>query len=86
MAKDKTLKVRENRLRRMLERRGLQLSRSRRRDPGALDYGRYLVTEGNVVVFGHDNGLNHYSATLEDIEGWLADGAPRGERPRPRHA
>ncbi len=32
-------KVRENRLRRMAERRGLTVRKSRRRDPAALDYG-----------------------------------------------
>jgi hypothetical protein len=36
-------KVREARLRRVAERRGLRLVRSRRRDPGALTYGRYFV-------------------------------------------
>lgn len=38
-------KVRENRLRRMAARQGLTLSRSRRRDPRALDYGLYWLTE-----------------------------------------
>jgi hypothetical protein len=32
-------KVRENRLRRVAERRGYRLTKSRRRDPEALDYG-----------------------------------------------
>ena len=48
-------RVRENRLRRVADRRGLALARSRRRDPGADDYGLYSLTEkasGEVVVQG----------------------------------
>jgi hypothetical protein len=36
-------KVRENRLRRAAERQGLTLSKSRRRDPRAKDYGTYQL-------------------------------------------
>jgi hypothetical protein len=36
-------KVRENRLRRMAERQGLRLTKTRRRDPRALDYGEYRL-------------------------------------------
>jgi hypothetical protein len=36
-------KVRENRLRRMAERQGLTLTKNRRRDPRALDYGEYRL-------------------------------------------
>jgi hypothetical protein len=45
-------KVRENRVRRMAERRGLHLEKSRRRDPQAVDYGTYqLIDPGiNAVV------------------------------------
>ncbi len=39
-------KVRENRLRRMAERQGLKLHKSRRRDPRAIDYGTYHLTAG----------------------------------------
>lgn len=38
-------KVRENRVRRAAERRGLRLSKTRRYDPGALDYGTYRLLE-----------------------------------------
>lgn len=38
-------RVRENRLRRVAERRGLKLTRSRRRDPKALDFGLYWLTD-----------------------------------------
>jgi hypothetical protein len=42
-------KVRENRLRRVAERRGWKLTKSRRRDPLAIDYGRwFLRAEGQM--------------------------------------
>lgn len=41
-------KVRENRLRRTAERRGLKLTRSRRRDPKAIDYGLYWLTDAQT--------------------------------------
>jgi hypothetical protein len=42
-------KVRENRLRRMASRQGLQLMKSRRRDPRALDYGTYWLVDASGV-------------------------------------
>jgi hypothetical protein len=52
-------KIRENRLRRMANRQGLQLRKSRRRDPLANDYGAYWLIEpfNNILVsseFGTD--------------------------------
>ena len=44
MASPHAQKVRENRLRRVAQRRGLHLTRSRRRDPKAVDYGLYWLT------------------------------------------
>jgi hypothetical protein len=41
-------KTRETRLRRMAERQGLELRKSRRRDPLAKDYGRYWVVDAEV--------------------------------------
>jgi hypothetical protein len=38
-------KVHENLLRRTLARRGYRLQRARRRDPHAIDYGRYSLVE-----------------------------------------
>jgi len=37
-------KIRENRLRRAAQRQGLALTKSRRRDPRATDYGMYYVS------------------------------------------
>jgi len=45
-------KVVENYLRRVAERRGQRLVKSRRRDPFALDYGKYTVIAGAVAVEG----------------------------------
>ena len=41
LSMDQGAKVRENRLRRMAQRQGLRLSRTRRLDPLATDYGTY---------------------------------------------
>jgi hypothetical protein len=49
-------KIRENRLRRMAARQGLALHKSRRRDPRAIDYGRYW--------FVLAEGAKHYSRAL----------------------
>jgi hypothetical protein len=57
-------KVRENRLRRAAARQGLTLNKSRRRDPRALDYGLYSLTDNNnVLVVG--------GCPLDQIESWL---------------
>ncbi len=47
-----TDKIRENRLRRKADRFGLKLIKSKRRDPRALDFGRYALIDvqtGGVV-------------------------------------
>jgi hypothetical protein len=64
-------KVRENRLRRMAERQGLRLEKSRRRDPRAIDFGMYMLIDAqtNTVVAGADTGRHSY--TLDDVEHYL---------------
>ena len=64
-------KVRENRVRRMAARQGLELVKSRRRDPRALDYGGYLLRDpyNNVIVYSY--GYNEFGASLDDVEKWL---------------
>ena len=71
MTTDTNEKVRENRLRRMAKRQGLMLQRSRRRDPRAVDYGRYILADARIngIVFG--SGPNGFDATLDDIEDYL---------------
>lgn len=66
-------KIQENRVRRMAERQGLTLSKSRRRDPKALDFGGYMLINAstNTVVAGSDP--SPYSLSLDEAEGWLND-------------
>lgn len=42
-------KVQENKLRRKAQRRGLNIIKSRRRDPEAPDFGKYMILE----IAGH---------------------------------
>jgi len=58
-------KVRENRVRRMAERQGIALEKSRRRDPRAWDYGlwnMYTLPERYLIL---------QNVTLDDVEGHL---------------
>jgi hypothetical protein len=59
------MKNRENRLRRVAARRGLVLRKTRRRDPGALDYGMYSLTalQGDTEICR--------SRSLDEIEEFL---------------
>jgi hypothetical protein len=66
-------KVQENRLRRMADRQGYRLLKSRARDPRDLTFGGYqlinLQTGG--CDFGWGNANRGYAASLDDIETWL---------------
>ena len=60
-------KVRENRLRRMAERQGLELRKSRRRDPRAKDYGRWYIVDVEreieaAEIGGYDVAMESYRA------------------------
>ncbi len=80
---DQAAKVRENRLRRMAERQGCRLVKSRRRDPRALGFGGYMLIDArdNVALLG---GSPHgqaapsvpgqppaFSASIEDVNDYL---------------
>lgn len=69
-------KVRENRLRRMAERQGLRLVKSRRRDEFAKGYGTYMLVAGHggEMNLGAGDG---YGFDLDEIEKQL-----RGQTPR----
>jgi hypothetical protein len=69
---DSTDKVRENRLRRMAERQGLVLHKSRRRDPLALDFGMFQLVDAdtNALVVG-EVAQRGYGANLDEIEHYL---------------
>ncbi|MFR0358624.1 hypothetical protein [Streptomyces sediminimaris] len=66
-------KVLENRLRRAAERQGLQLTKSRARDPRALTYGTYMLTDiaTNAIVAGDTQ--NGYGLDLDDVEKALTE-------------
>jgi len=70
------VKVRENRLRRMADRRGYRLDKSRARDPQALTYGGYQLInlEHGGCDCGWGNAGRGYAATLDDIEEFLTGG------------
>jgi len=66
-------KVRENLVRRMLARQGYQLTRSRRRDPRAWDYGIYIIT--HILASGADSGrVAGYFYSLDGAEAWAREG------------
>lgn len=74
-----TDKVRENRLRRMAERRGLSLQKSKRRDPQAIDFGGYMLIDArtNTAILGSEPFA--FSASIGDVEAWLSpDSTPGG--------
>jgi hypothetical protein len=75
---DNASKVRENRLRRMAQRQGFALVKSRTRDWRAIDYDRWMIVDRftNVVVAGAEPG--YPSMTVDAVEAWLTE--PAAER------
>lgn len=76
---DAAFKVRENRVRRALDRQGFKLLKSRARDPRDLTFGGYMVVDhqfGGAVAGGHGNAGRGYSMGLEDVERWV-DNEPK---------
>jgi hypothetical protein len=72
-------KVRENRLRRMAQRQALTLRKIRRRDPRAVDYGRYRIVDpynSDGLVFPIGTGAE-WGATLDEIEAYLTQPVPQ---------
>jgi hypothetical protein len=68
---DQQRKVLENRLRRAASRQGLTLEKSRLRDPRAIGYGTYMLTDqdnGNVVLKGSERG---YGLCLQEVAQYL---------------
>lgn len=63
---DQAEKVRENRLRRMAQRQGLTLTRSRRRDPRALDFGLYWLTDASGANVTPEQGID-----IDAVEAFL---------------
>lgn len=71
-AAERAEKVRENRLRRVADRMGYRLIKTRRRDPNAIDYGAYLLADHETggAAFGM-GAIGRPTATLDDVEAWL---------------
>jgi len=68
-----TSKVRENRLRRVAERQGLILIKSRRRDPRALGYGLYALVRTEVERPAAESALaSGVGVTLDEVESTLS--------------
>ena len=70
---------REARLRRAAVRQGLTLRKSRRRDPRALDFGRYWLIRGDETVvsavLGDPDVLGaKLGVTLDEVEAYLTGG------------
>lgn len=72
---DNEFKTRENRVRRVAQRRGLRLDKSRRRDVDATGFGGYMLVDTirDRVIVG--NARHEFDATLDDIEAALDAGA-----------
>jgi hypothetical protein len=72
--------VRENRLRRMAERQGMRLEKSRRRDPRALEFGTYQLVDIRMNAIVHHNSATGvgYGLDLDDVEDWLTGKTQEG--------
>ena len=68
-----TDKTRETRLRRMAERQGLALRKSRRRDPYAKDYGQIwlLWLDSPTPEMSNDAWVGPFEG-LDEVERWFA--------------
>jgi hypothetical protein len=68
-------KVRESRIRRIADRRGLRLVKSGRRDPNALDYGLYALIDYDTGGAVNPSLIGRYTCswTLDQIEDYLAE-------------
>lgn len=69
-------KIKENRIRRQLDRMGYQLRKSRLRDAKAVGYGGYMITDKwtNAVVAGGDPYA--YCMTIAVVEKFTNEAKP----------
>jgi hypothetical protein len=69
---DQQRKVLENRLRRAADRQGMRLEKSRLRDPRAIGYGTFMLTDAatDTVVYAGDAQLG-YGLGLDDVARYL---------------
>ena len=66
---ENTEKFRESKLRRMAHRRGLLLSKSRTRNTDDEEYGKFHISQSNMVIMGC--GHRQFEATLDQVEEFL---------------
>jgi hypothetical protein len=68
-----TNRVQENRVRRVAQRRGLRLVKSRRRDPQAVDYGLYALIDVDTNSAVNPPIAQRFvcSWTLDEAEAYL---------------
>ena len=70
---DQETKVRENRVRRAADRQGLRLSKSRSRDPNAMDFGMYALIDQQTGGATHPALAQRWVHTLDldEVEHYL---------------
>ncbi len=61
-------KIRENRARRMAQRQGLQLIKSRRRDPRAIDFGGFMLVNAYTNSVAEGGSPWPFSMSIDQIE------------------
>jgi len=71
MGASTAIKVRENRLRRMAERQGMRLLKSRRRDSRALDYGGYMLVDLRTDAVVAGGSPTPFFLDMDEVEAWL---------------
>ena len=65
-------KVEESRLRRVADRQGYRLIKTRRRDPNAFDYGLYALIDPQHGGTIHPHFVNSpYALTLDEVREYL---------------
>lgn len=67
-------RVRENRLRRMAKRQGLELKKSPRRDPRAIGYGTYMLVDARTSTIKAGDQQNGYGLDMDEVEKALTEG------------
>lgn len=71
MATTTTDKIREKRLRNAAKRQGYDITKSRTRDPRALDYGGWMVIDprsNSIEAGGMGDG---FQMSIDEVEKWL---------------
>lgn len=67
-------KIRENRMRRKLDRMGYRLIKSRRKDPDAFDYGLFAIVDQNHNSLMHESLAGSiYALDLEEVDSWIEE-------------